>query len=204
MNTRELRDYLDGLDITSININDIRDQLYMLGNSDWNDIVDGETAARENNKSSSICPPDDDKIKYTQDELIQLCAAIEKLNKMDKRFLVDYGYENAVEIANSLEMAAQCWCSPLTRDSEMDANLAKEFAKKIDEVKELHTQELKIILENSKKIEKIVEKLVKNYDELIYAVGRKFPNESRHQTALRYILNSEKEDITNYADTRKP
>ena len=204
MNTRELRDYLDTLDITSDNIGSIRASLFIHCNDDWNGIVRDETAIRENNKSSHICPPDDETVNYTQDELIQLCAAIEKLNKMDKRFLVDYGYENAVEIANSLEMAAQCWCSPLTRDSEMDANLAKEFAKKIDEVKELHTQELKIILENSKKIEKIVEKLVKNYDELIYAVGRKFPNESRHQTALRYILNSEKEDITNYADTRKP
>lgn len=30
------------------------------------------------------------------------------------------------------------------------------------------------------------------YGELIYAVASKFPGESRHQTALRYILNAEK------------
>jgi hypothetical protein len=33
--------------------------------------------------------------------------------------------------------------------------------------------------------------LRKKYDELIYAVGRKFPNETRHQTALRYINSAE-------------
>jgi len=33
--------------------------------------------------------------------------------------------------------------------------------------------------------------LRKKYDELIYAVGRKFPNETRHQTALRYINKAE-------------
>ena len=30
------------------------------------------------------------------------------------------------------------------------------------------------------------------YDELLYAVVRKFPNESRHETALRYIREAEK------------
>jgi len=30
------------------------------------------------------------------------------------------------------------------------------------------------------------------YHELLYAVERKFPNETRHQTALRYIQNAEK------------
>lgn len=33
--------------------------------------------------------------------------------------------------------------------------------------------------------------LRKNYDELIMAVARKFPNETRHQTALRYINQAE-------------
>ena len=33
-----------------------------------------------------------------------------------------------------------------------------------------------------------IEKL---YYELIFAVGKKYPNESRHETALRYIKNSE-------------
>ena len=32
------------------------------------------------------------------------------------------------------------------------------------------------------------------YNELLFAVGNKCPNETRHQTALRYILQSEKGD----------
>lgn len=32
------------------------------------------------------------------------------------------------------------------------------------------------------------------YNELIYAVGRKYPNECRHETALRYIREAEQED----------
>lgn len=31
----------------------------------------------------------------------------------------------------------------------------------------------------------------KAYEELIYAVERKFPNETRHETALRYIRQAE-------------
>ena len=31
----------------------------------------------------------------------------------------------------------------------------------------------------------------RQYNELIMAVGRKFPNESRHETALRYIKEAE-------------
>ena len=34
-------------------------------------------------------------------------------------------------------------------------------------------------------------RLTAKYDELIYAVASKFPNESRHETALRYILQRE-------------
>ena len=32
------------------------------------------------------------------------------------------------------------------------------------------------------------------YNELLFAVGNKYPNETRHQTALRYILQAEKGD----------
>jgi hypothetical protein len=32
------------------------------------------------------------------------------------------------------------------------------------------------------------------YNELMFAVGNKYPNETRHQTALRYILQAEKGD----------
>ena len=33
------------------------------------------------------------------------------------------------------------------------------------------------------------------YDELLYAVGKKFPDETRHQTALRYIQQAETPSI---------
>ena len=33
--------------------------------------------------------------------------------------------------------------------------------------------------------------LEREYNELIYAVQKKYPNETRHQTALRYILEAE-------------
>lgn len=36
--------------------------------------------------------------------------------------------------------------------------------------------------------------LEEKYHELLYAVGRKWPNESRHQTALRYIREAEMQD----------
>lgn len=35
--------------------------------------------------------------------------------------------------------------------------------------------------------------LEKKYSELLYAVARKYPGESRHQTALRYIMEREQE-----------
>ncbi len=34
-------------------------------------------------------------------------------------------------------------------------------------------------------------RLTKQYHELLFAVGRKFDNESRHETALRYIQEAE-------------
>lgn len=37
----------------------------------------------------------------------------------------------------------------------------------------------------------ILTEIKDRYDELIYAVERKFPDESRHQTALRYIKEAE-------------
>lgn len=32
------------------------------------------------------------------------------------------------------------------------------------------------------------------YNELIFAVGNKYPNETRHETALKYIRRAEKSD----------
>jgi len=40
--------------------------------------------------------------------------------------------------------------------------------------------------------EKLYLTLLDKYNELIYAVQNKYPNETRHQTALRYILEKEK------------
>lgn len=34
--------------------------------------------------------------------------------------------------------------------------------------------------------------ILQNYYELIYAVENKYPGETRHETALRYILEAEK------------
>ena len=41
------------------------------------------------------------------------------------------------------------------------------------------------------------------YDELIYAVAQKWPGETRHQTALRYIQNAERGDAARAADGEK-
>lgn len=37
--------------------------------------------------------------------------------------------------------------------------------------------------------------LEEKYNELIYAVATKYPNETRHQTALKYIKNAENEKL---------
>ena len=42
-------------------------------------------------------------------------------------------------------------------------------------------------------IEDLEDRADKYYD-LLYAVHRKFPNETRHETALRYIQNAESHD----------
>jgi hypothetical protein len=42
-------------------------------------------------------------------------------------------------------------------------------------------------------IEDAIEKRDKLYDELIFAVGKIYPNETRHETALRYIREAEKD-----------
>jgi hypothetical protein len=43
--------------------------------------------------------------------------------------------------------------------------------------------------------QKRIEELEKDYYELLYAVARKVPNETRHQTALRYIQQMEERCI---------
>lgn len=41
------------------------------------------------------------------------------------------------------------------------------------------------------KVLKRIKELESKYNELLYAVAQKFPNESRHETALRYINDRE-------------
>lgn len=41
------------------------------------------------------------------------------------------------------------------------------------------------------------------YQELLYAVQRKFPNESRHETTLRYIKHAEAPSYSNAAKESK-
>jgi hypothetical protein len=48
-----------------------------------------------------------------------------------------------------------------------------------------------------------VAELCKLYEELLYAVARKFPGETRHQTALRYINNAETVSVSSGCDAAK-
>jgi hypothetical protein len=43
----------------------------------------------------------------------------------------------------------------------------------------------------NKEIKQAEERGIEKYNELIYAVGNKYPNETRHETALRYIKQAE-------------
>ena len=52
---------------------------------------------------------------------------------------------------------------------------------------------LNLAIEARSQAEEIVA-LRRDYLELIYAVGNKWPGETRHQTALRYIYNAEHQD----------
>jgi hypothetical protein len=47
-----------------------------------------------------------------------------------------------------------------------------------------------LVIENKPRVFDMAE-IVDKYYELLYAVARKFPNETRHETALRYIREAE-------------
>ena len=53
-------------------------------------------------------------------------------------------------------------------------------------------RDIERLTDKLEKAEKKNEMLKKQYYELIMQVGQKFPNETRHETALRYIRNAEK------------
>ena len=51
-----------------------------------------------------------------------------------------------------------------------------------------------LLIDAFKKLSMECEDIKTQYYELIMAVGNKYPNESRHQTALRYIRGAEQGD----------
>jgi hypothetical protein len=56
---------------------------------------------------------------------------------------------------------------------------------KLSEVSEMHNKEQHL------------KRLREKYNELIFAVVKKYPNETRHETALRYIKQAESDTTEN-------
>ena len=54
-----------------------------------------------------------------------------------------------------------------------------------------------LVFEDPDKYARLIDDLQSKYDELIFAVGEICPNESRHETALRYIKAYEKNKSNN-------
>ena len=44
-------------------------------------------------------------------------------------------------------------------------------------------------------IKQVAERIIALYEDLLYCVGNKYPNESRHETAKRYLLRAESQNI---------
>ena len=57
--------------------------------------------------------------------------------------------------------------------------------------RQIGAEELRLFAKDCLSLLDEVEQLKGVYDELIYAVGSKYKNESRHETALRYIQQQE-------------
>jgi len=53
---------------------------------------------------------------------------------------------------------------------------------------------IQAIGEEGKNLERQLAEVSERYNELLYAVAQKFPGESRHETALRYIREAERHD----------
>jgi hypothetical protein len=65
----------------------------------------------------------------------------------------------------------------------------KELIEKVSDV--LFEVDMDFRVSIAKEIIKLVRDSESKYQELIYAVATKFPDETRHETALRYIMNAE-------------
>lgn len=118
---------------------------------------------------------------------------------------------------SSIEKAAQVWCDPRCSGKQMDVELATVFAELIDKENEFRIMNLAGIstasIQNTETTIKdrigrenpywtvayndvcvAIDREIKwrnLYNELIFSVGNKFDKETRHETALRYIRQSE-------------
>lgn len=50
-------------------------------------------------------------------------------------------------------------------------------------------------------VDRVIDRL-KQYQQLVFGVERKFPGETRHETALRYILEAERKSMSECSDLR--
>ena len=86
------------------------------------------------------------------------------------------------------------WLQDFTnKDGEVIKILEDQLAAAQEEIafqKSAHEQAQQLLLEQGDQLAK-AEQRVAEYNELIYAVQTKNPDETRHQTALRYIRNAE-------------
>lgn len=127
--------------------------------------------------------------------------------------------ENGFYKSNTVNFAHKVWLAAetplLARIAELEGQLAdkSKLSLPAEELKELiysihgshhvgDAQHTKLDIINAQidslysNREPFVVNAQAKYDELIYAVCRKFPNESRHETALRYIKSAESQAIT--------
>lgn len=76
----------------------------------------------------------------------------------------------------------------LTRQEFSEALICIQEDKALPVFTEAHTK----IMHHDAALRVRVAELEKQYQELLYAVGSKYPDETRHETALRYIRESER------------
>lgn len=94
-----------------------------------------------------------------------------------------------MEIVEKLRADADRWmAADVGRDNEEAGLLAEEAAQTIEA---LCLQVDEAVAAATKAAETLAE-LNERYGQLIYSVSMKHPNESRHETALRYIRQAEK------------
>ena len=84
------------------------------------------------------------------------------------------------------------WVPKYQFDSMQSAlKLAQEERDNEKEVRNCISRAYEAEQKRAEKAEALAEQFRKDYMELIMAVAKKYPNETRHQTALRYILERE-------------